>query len=57
MAQTISTTTTKNTYLPVRNNLIKGFALTSGVDASTAKFYDGTIDAVATFTILQGGSG
>lgn len=56
MAKTISTTATKNTYLPVRNNLIKGFALTSGADASTAKFYDGTIDGVATFTIEEGGS-
>ena len=56
MAKTISTTATKNTYLPVRNNLIKGFALTSGADASTVKFYDGTIDAIATFQIVDGGS-
>lgn len=57
MAKTLPISTTSNILLPVRTNLVKSMGLCASAANSVIEFFDGTIDAVATFTILEGGSG
>ena len=56
MAKTLPVSTTTNIFLPVRNTLVKAVALCAAAADSVLEVFDGTIDAIATFVIGEGGS-
>ena len=57
MAKSLPISATKSFFLPIRNTVVKSIGLAGAAATSVIEFFDGTIDAIATWTLAANGSG
>jgi hypothetical protein len=57
MAKSLPISATKSFFLPVRNTVVKAVGLAGAAATSVIEFFDGEIDAIATWTLINNGTG
>lgn len=57
MAKTLPISATKSFFLPVRNTVVKAIGLAGAAATSVIEFFDGEIDAIATWELINNGTG